>query len=170
MIITSLDLARVTGFAHGPAGSVPISGSWELRQIGQPFELEAGALGRNIQKLWKEHGRATFIMVEQTLDPFAQPNSKTIKSQERLHGSIHTLAGMCGIELATVHPGTIRKAVTGKAGAGERDATKAMVMAHMKMLKMINPTSKDLDASDAVCGWCYAESFYAKLPMRFSLT
>jgi hypothetical protein len=165
MLILALDLARVTGFAVGAAGSVPKSGSWSLRQQGEDMRFEPPALVLNIIRLL-DGRRPDVIVVEEALEAAAKwkgghAMSWSLKSQHRLHGALEAFAGVSRIRKVDVASNTVRKFCCGRASAGGRVETKAMVRDAMVSAGLVPAGTKDTDRTDAVAVWRWAEDAVA---------
>ncbi len=149
MIVTFLDLAGTTGWAHGDSAGAPTIGHWDVRS--PHASLVAGNLAYKLRCLFRDFGVPEFFAIEKTLDPAAQPNRFTVRSQEELRGAALGVAGMYRIpKVLEVPPADVRRHLMGQAHAGQRDLTKAMVMRHVKM---IGYPVKTEDEADAAAGW-----------------
>lgn len=101
-----------------------------------------------------------------------QKNWRAAEMALRLNGCVHGFAAVYGVPVVQIYPATIRAAVCGQANAGDRAATKAMVVATMKLLKLMPENAPDDDdRADALCGWRYCEAVYGRrAPAEFVLT
>lgn len=163
VFILSIDLGRRTGFASGRAGNTPpASWSHELGPAGE-VGLQCAELARHLEATVEAHGRPDVVCIEKWLNPFAQKSAQAVESSLRLNGAVHAIMGgryHCNI----VEPAdsTIRAAVCGMGRAGKRDQSKAMVIQTMKLLKMLPADSFDDNRADAVAGWVWTSTVYAR--------
>jgi hypothetical protein len=180
--ILSLDLARNMGWALGPAGKTPDSGSKELGSKGSNVGLWCGELSRWLRDLKRERGAPGLVIIERWIAPnrFMVRSDKSIEVALRLNGAVHAImGGIYNVMIVEPTADTIRAAVCGRKSAGigntadeRRAETKAMVCKTMKMLKLIPADAPDDDdRADAVCGWRWGEANYGRrAPAEFTLT
>jgi len=163
MKILALDLARQTGFAVGDAAD-PKPVSWSA-SLGSPGEvgLQCGEIARQINLAIANHGRPDLVCIERWMAPFGQKSQANVESALRLNGAAHAIVG--GVHrIPIVEPAadTVRAAVCGQKNAGDRDATKRMVVRTAQMLGMLGPEAKDDNRADAVLLWAWAVSTHGK--------
>lgn len=168
MQILFLDLATKTGWSRGAAGSIPNSGSVQLGKGG----LGPGQLGLWLRDHVRMYGKPDLIGIEKWLSIRASMNDRSVEVALRLNGCVHGIAGVYGIKTVEVPANTIRAAVCGKASAGDRKATKAMVVSTARLLNLLPPgASDDDDRADSLIGWRYCEAVYGRMaPKDFVLT
>ena len=174
-----LDLARVTGYCRGRAGTPPISGSIVLRKTGEPNGLAPGALGRWLRDHVRKFGKPDLIGIEAWMSPRAQKHVAIIEDSLRLNGAVHAIAGVYGIEITEPAAATVRKAVCGHAndpgetrvGGRMMKNSKLMVIRNVIMRGLLPADCLDDNRADAVAGWVYLEAMFARVPpATFSLT
>lgn len=166
--ILFLDLATSTGWAYGVAGQKPISGSFKVGRGG----YGPGQLGVWLRDFRREHGIPDLIGIEKWLPLRAAVNDRAVEVALRLNGAAHCMAAIYGVPVAEPTVQAIRAAVCGRASAGSREETKAMVVATMKLLKLMPADAKDDDdRADALAGWSWCEAVYGRCaPAEFILT
>lgn len=162
MLILSIDLGRRTGFAIGRAGnSAPLSWSVELGPAGE-VGLQCAELARHLQAIVVDNGIPTITCVEKWLAPFAQKSQLAVESSLRLNGAVHAVLGSLRCNIVEPADSTVRAAVCGQGRTGNRDDTKAMVLKTLKLLKMLPTDSFDDNRADAVAGWVWTSTVYAR--------
>jgi Holliday junction resolvasome RuvABC endonuclease subunit len=101
----------------------------------------------------------------------AQKSDRNIETSLRLDGAANAVAGVWGVPVATIAASTIRAAVCGRANAGDRAATKAMVVQTMIFLGLLPTGCTSDDRADSLAGWRYCEAVYGRMaPNEFVLT
>jgi hypothetical protein len=164
MNVLALDLATTTGWAYGPAGGRPESGSVLLRKPSRrrkdtKIEAEPYGVGafnllaflRDKFAFWQPDR----IVIENFLHPTAQPGGGAVILSLMLHGAAEAFARSYGIEPRLVAPATWRLHFIGKANAGDRDATKAAVIRRAQMLGYVPRDCYDDNRADACGIWDY---------------
>ena len=172
MDILSLDLARRVGWARGTAGKTPDSGSFELGAPGGNVGLLAGELARRLVQMRRDRGVPDLVIVERWIPLRASVNDRSVEVALRLNGACHAiLGGIYNVLIVEPAAATIRAAVCGKANAGTRAETKAMVVHSVVLRGLLPKNSVDDDRADALAGWVWAESVYGKTaPKNFALS
>jgi hypothetical protein len=190
--ILSLDLARNLGWARGPAGKTPDSGSKELGPRGGNVGLFCGELGRWLRDHKRDRGVPDLLILERWIAPNRSMEGRTDKSIEvalRLNGAAHALmGGIYNVMIVEPAASTVRAAVCGRAHAITREEamalqamkapgykpsasairdvmrkeTKRMVIRAMVLRKLLPKESEDDDRADALAGWAWAESVYGR--------
>lgn len=168
MNILSLDLAMKTGVAFGPAGAIPESTVWKLRERGEDFMDEGPNLLRRLEKLCAVRP-PDVIVVEAWMSPAAQPQNVNVVNQLLVHGALIGWCGLRGIRLEHVAAATARKHVCGKANEKGREATKAMVVRTCHMLGLLPKDVLDDNRADALVCWRWAEDKIARVRGPFAL-
>lgn len=157
--ILFLDLATKTGWSRGAAGSIPNSGSVQLGKGG----LGPGMLGLWLRDHVRMYGKPDLMGLEKWMNIRASMNDRSVEVALRLNGCCHAIAGVYGIKVVEVPVSTIRAAVCGKASAGDRKATKAMVVRTAKLLRLMPAgATDDDDRADSLIGWRYVEAVYGR--------
>jgi hypothetical protein len=166
--ILFLDLATNTGWARGEAAKIPNSGSVRLG----PGGLGPGRLGVWLRDHKRHYGKPDLIGLEKWLNIRASMNDRSVEVALRLNGACHAIAGVYGIKVVEIPASTIRAAVCGRAHAGDRKATKAMVVKTAKLLNLMPAdATDDDDRADSLLGWRYCEAVYGRsAPAEFVLT
>lgn len=162
--LLSLDLATLTGFCFGVAGSREnlIVGHWNLSAL-HP-DLVPGNLAYELRMLFKERGPPDFMAIEKTLHPSQQRSGRTIQSQERLHGAALGVAGMYRVpQVLEVAPATARAHFIGRANMGDSKSTKAAVFKQATLLGYPVTTT---DESDSVALWDFVSYVTLRAPPR----
>jgi len=160
--ILFIDAATYFGWAYGPAGSAPISGSRYFAKGSGASRgaIFAGAM-RFIAEMIQEHGTDIHIFIEAPLPTILVQGSTNIDTSEILMGIPAALWGMAytmgcyNVQLCRVS--AIRKHFIGKNSKGE--IAKPLVMQKCIKLGWIKMGDEDMkhDRSDALAGWSYAE-------------
>lgn len=161
MKLVFLDLGRRTGFAYGPAGQIPRSGTYDLRKASDGDKgLALGRLATWLSEHFDNHGKPDLLGVEHWLPPKASPDLHSVEDALRMNGVVHAVCALYGVNVIEPYPSTIRSAVCGK----PHDAvggTKAMVLKTMKFRGYLQADETDGDRADACAGWCYLEAYKA---------
>ena len=167
--ILSLDLASRFGWAFGPDGEVPVSGS---RYFTRDGNAPKGGPVSNGAKFWHamrfavevvEKYRPTHIVCEQPIAPSSKQGHTSSDAFEILYGLPAAVRGMLyGLkvyEWTYATPSTVRKHFIGKGGLKGEEA-KPIVFRKCMALGWILPTDTDLshDRSDALAIWSWAEA------------
>lgn len=154
MIVYALDLATHTGFAVGRAGAPPPrAGLHVLKQDDQHHSVACGNLIEILNREWNEK-RPDLVAIEKILNlpAFANMNSSSnsVILQIKLHGIVGGMCERFAIPLREGADSTIRKHFTGKGRAGNRDETKAMVIARCHQLGLMPLNCHDDNIADAL--------------------
>lgn len=158
-IIYALDLGVATGFAKGRPGDAPVSGTVRLKAKGESIDI---AFANLIAFLAEEFAREKpeLLVKEKMLALQAFASIGNAEATVRAHAGYHAIVeGLCvrfGVPWDDVADSTVRKHFIGRANAGDRDETKAAVLARCKMLKLLASDCSDLDRADAVATWDWA--------------
>ncbi len=170
MELLFLDGAARMGFAYGPPGVCPTSGSVQVWDKVEPIEIACGRAARWLVAHIKRR-RPDLIGIEHPQSSgglrSGRGNARSTDSQLMINGALHGVAGVYGIQCAAPYPQQIRKAVCGRASppvtSGEE--VKPWVARHLVMFGMLpKDFALDHDRSDAVAGHCYVSAFYGKAP------
>lgn len=183
MLIQTFDLSDVTGWCFGPAGSLaPESGSMRLRKPAtEGPEIAAGRLADWCFGRFSGGARPDLVVVESPMEIAASRNDNSTKAQLLLHGALHGVCGVFGVEVASVAVATIRKGVCGQAFAvapvrgrprssreaqAARKATKAMVLQRVILLGYLPHGCADDNRADAVAAWIWADMQFGRTRPR----
>lgn len=173
MEILFLDAAANLGWAFGPAGKPPTSGSVRVWDHREHIGIACGRLTRWLARHVGQH-HTDLIGIEQPQSSAAlrsgQGNAMATDAQLRFNGAIHGFCGEHGFVADEATPGTIRKLTCGRAfpvrTSGED--TKPWVARHMVLIGFLpKDFGKDYDRSDAVAGFAYMSAIHgrASLPL-----
>lgn len=164
----ALDLATVTGYAIGRAGSIPRSGSVRLRYPDQergvaPFNLMAFLRDRFVLE------KPDLIAVEDMMGAPAIKSADAAVAQIMLHGVIEAMARINAIRLDRVHRATLLKHFIGRGRTGERATTKRAVIEQAKLLGYVPADCRDDNRCDAVAVWDWASAKVAGTPRKSTI-
>jgi hypothetical protein len=161
MIVLALDLARKTGFAIGDSAGAPESWS---EALGPPKDVGAQCVGlaHQIGLCFRLRGVPQIACIERWMPIPGQRSDRNIESSLRLNGAAHAiLGGIHGIRIVEASADTIRAGVCGRARAGDRESTKAMVIQVMRWHKFMEPDDPDDDnRADALAAWLWCAGVY----------
>ena len=157
-LILALDLATVSGWAVGPPGSVPLSGSIRLGRQGLSLVRFLDAADHWLGGLMAEH-RPSTVIIEAA---FISPNRTSRDVAARLttiSGLAQLAAFRFGLDESSICEATstdVCKFFTGRGHfSGDTAKKKALVMHHCKMLGW---EPADYDEADALALWRFAEA------------
>lgn len=165
--IFALDLATRTGFAVGPAGSVPESGSVRLKRPGEPRGIALGNLIAFLDERWrKERPGVVVIEAPLPLQGFAALGNAeaTVRMTYGLSGVVEAMCARYGIPFEEVRDSTARKHLTGSGRFGDRETTKRAVLGRCIALGYLPKNCTDDNRSDACCVFAWAEAHIARKP------
>ena len=163
MRLMSIDPATILGFAVGDAGAIPRSGAVRLRKPSQPRDVAAFNALCFLRDTWVLD-KPDIVCVECFLNPVAQKSADAIILQIEVYGVIVALCQAYGIPYHSVQPATWRKHFCGQANAGEREATKDMVIRRAKALKYLPPDCFENNRAEACGIFDYAAATYCRTP------
>lgn len=154
--VLALDLATTTGWARGPVGGVPISGSVRFGKR----EASANAVfGRAIEwlaDLLKLEPKPTMIAIEAMLPPNAKTGYTNTETRDRLaglHGIVRGVAHLRGVYNIEAHPvGAIRQHFIGERSLKRAKAKTAIVT----RCRELGWPCDDDNAGDALATWSFA--------------
>jgi len=161
MKIMALDIATITGFAIGNAGSIPASGSVRLKRRGEGPEVAAF----NMLAFLRDRfvlDKPDLVCIEHYLNPVAQKSADAVILQLQCFGVAVAMCQAYDVRMEAPHAATIRKHFAGRAKAGERSETKRMVLNRAQALGYIPRDCSDDNRADAVAAWDYASVHYAR--------
>lgn len=157
--IFALDLASRTGWAKGPVGTAPQSGTTILKQGDEPAAVAFGNLIAWLDEEWKRE-RPALVVSEAPFSLQAFGKHKNAEATVKMTYGLHSiLAGMChrfSLRLEQVHAATVRKHFIGKGNAGSREETKAVVVHRCHVLSYMPKDCLDDNRADALATWDWA--------------
>jgi len=162
MNILALDLAVQTGFAYGPAGGIPCSGTVLLKRPKDIPEIAPFNLVCWLRDFITTYAVPDLVITEAYLPPAAHKSADSIIIQFMCHGAVQAYCRCHDIRIESVPAPTIRRHFCGRAHADSRDATKNMVVGQAHMLGWLPKDSADDNRADAIAAWSFAESKYAR--------
>jgi hypothetical protein len=173
------------GFAVGGANERPYSGSVRLRRTIEDKETAAGNLACFLVTHIFPMGMPDMVVAEHYMNPEASKSADATISQILCHGALYGLLKLHSIPWRQPYPSSVRKHFCGRStalrpppGGWKTDkekressmATKQMVRARCIQLGYVKPECIDFDRCDAVAGWDFGVSTYArKAPQAFAL-
>jgi hypothetical protein len=179
MKILSLDIAEFRiGWAAGESGSKPECGLYKLRRKEERIKDAVIRFAEWIDNMINDH-RPFLVFAEDYLPAGAMKGRTTADVRDGailLNGALRAVCGLNGVEVRCIGPATIRKHFCGRAYGdpvgteSSRDATKRMVIERAQMLGYIPKDCFDSDIGDAVAGFDFASSHYARAAGAFALT
>lgn len=182
MNILALDPASEVGFAFGPAGSTPRTGTVIVKKSTDSMETAISRFAAWLHDLCRAES-FELICIEHFLSPrFASSQNASILAIE-LYGSAITMAWLHSIKLIAPTPGEVRAYCCGRMSGAprrrrgsaprterqtalDRAATKAMVISRAKMLGLIAKDCTSDDAADAALIWFWACCVHAHVPPK----
>jgi hypothetical protein len=157
--ILAIDAARRMGWAYGPAGSTPISGSIECAQEGASRGAIFSGAGRWITAFISAHP-VDVLAIEAPLPGSFVQGQTNIKTANILLGLPAVLEFMA-FQLKVYRHIRVNQASVKKhfAGAGKGDQ-KAAIMSKCRALGWIKPDDADqsFDRSDSLAVWSFIEA------------
>lgn len=177
--ILSIDLGRAMGWARGVAGTVPVSGTFILREAGEPPGLAMGALARWIRDHKRDFGKPDLIVCEHWLPPAQQPSGAAVEDSLRMNGVVNGMAGIYGIAVVEPYPAMARAMVCGRASVpGESKRTGAMkknvkwlAIDTMILRGYLPKGSEEDNRADSLVCWSWGEAVHGRAaPADFKLT
>lgn len=172
------------GFAYGPSGQCPESGSVDVWDKKEPIEIGCGRASRWLVRHIREF-TPEMVGIEHPQSSgglrSGRGNARATDSQLCIFGALQGVLGVYGLPAASPYPPTIRKMVCGRGFAPEEfdpvkkkmvpGDTKAWVARNMIMLGWLprdfDVDHGDRDRSDAVAGFGWMSAVYgrAALPL-----
>jgi hypothetical protein len=160
MLILALDLATTSGWALGPVGSVPSSGSVQLGRGGADDARIFGRALTWLSELMGDGRPPSLVIIEALLPPTAQRGKTSRAVRDRLAGlrgiakAVAHLRGIHRIEEATV--ADVRAHFIGDRSL-KREAAKREVL---RTCQRLGWSAADDNAGDALACWSYAASWF----------
>ncbi|RAI33730.1 hypothetical protein [Rhodoplanes serenus] len=164
--VLGLDLASRTGWALGPAGAVPQSGTVVLKEKHEGREACFGNAIFWFNDLLGGPDKPVLIVKESPfhLGAFAKRGNSAdaVMLTYGLHAVVEGIAHRFGVRVVSVAAQTVRHHFLGKANCGDRKATKAAVVARAHLLGLLPKRSIDADRADAIAIHDWACATYAR--------
>lgn len=160
MFILALDIAKVTGFAFGPAGSVLRSGSVRLGD--DPRTMCRNLLCFLREQFYVLSDRPELVAVEAPLNAAAHQSGASIPYA---FGGAHVADALCwayGSRVEFCNVDQVRKHFIGKARTGNRNETKRAVICRGVQLKYLPPGCRDDNRADACALHDFASATFAR--------
>lgn len=152
--ILTLDLARVTGWAYGPAGARPqVFGAWDLGPATNGHGVVLAGLADHIGDAFKLH-RPSLVVMEAPLPPQAQTSANTARLMLGYCAIVELLCYRWEIAVREARAPEVRKAVIGRANGLDKKAIVAWCRGKGYAIT-------DHNTADAVVLWHYASMMRA---------
>jgi Holliday junction resolvasome RuvABC endonuclease subunit len=169
MLILALDLASTTSFAIGTAGQIPKSGSVTLRKRGDNSETAAFNLRRFLEEQIFVFARPDKIVVEAPMSMAAQKSADAAFIAAGIFHIAAVEARVRAIQFHAVAASTVRKHFIGTARTGDRNRTKALVIARCHQLGLMPKECREDNRADACAVWDYASATFGRAPLPFQM-
>lgn len=164
-VFLALDLGVKTGFAYGTAGSLPTSGTVELKRHTEPRGVAFSNLICFLNEYLAEI-RPAWVIKEGMLNLQAFKNLGNAANTVIVTAGFHAIAeAMCirfGIACEDVHDSRIRRHFIGQARMGTRPETKAATVKRAQLLGYMPKDQYDEDRADALATWDFAAATYGR--------
>lgn len=161
MLIMSIDSATVLGWALGEAGTIPRSGAVRLKKPSEDRDIAPFNCMCFLRDTWVLD-KPDLVCAEHFLNPAGQKSADAIILQIEVYGVIVAMCQAYGIPYRSVQPATWRKHFCGQANAGERNATKDMVLRRAKALKYLPMDCFENNRADACGIFDFAAATYCR--------
>lgn len=163
MRILALDIAKVTGFAIGPAGTITRSGSVKLDRLNEgPAQMTFNLLAFLVDDLFV-FGAPDLVAIEAALNPAAH---KSANSVPYAFGGAYVASAISrryGCRVEFINNDKVRKHFIGTARTGDRDKTKAAVIQRCIQLGYLPRDSRDDDRADACAIHDFASATFGRV-------
>jgi hypothetical protein len=164
MHIFALDLGKVSGFAYGEAGSVPVSGAVRLAKPSEGRAVTFGNLVAFLDDKWRKQ-LPDLVVTEAppALQGFANMGNaqNTVRATYGYHAIVEAMCARWGLRHEEFHAATVRKFFTGKGNHGSRQATKDATIIRCHLAKLMPADCVSEDQAEAVAVFEYAAHTYA---------
>lgn len=163
--IFAIDLGQHAGFAAGSPGDVPRSGTVILKRKTDPARTAYGNLIAFLDERWRTERPSLVVVVPPpTLEAHRRfrSNDEAAQMQYGMHAIALGMVDRFGLAVAEIHEGKVRKHFVGRASFGDRDATKAAVVARCHVLRLMPADCLDNDRADAIALHDYACTHYGR--------
>lgn len=152
--ILAMDLGTKTGWALGPAGACPRSGTVVLKHPDEPRDVCFSNMIFWLNDTLGRQPKPALIVKEAPfhLGAFAKRGNSeaAVLLTYGLHAVVEGIAHRWEVPCRSVADGTVRKHFLGKGRIGDRAATKAAVLDRCRLLRLIPKDCKDEDRADAL--------------------
>lgn len=166
MIIMGIDPATVLGFAIGPTGAIPRSGSVRLRKPSQERDVAAFNALCFLRDTWALD-RPDLVCVEHFMNPVAQKSADAIILQLEVYGVIVAMCQAYEIPYRAPQRMTVVKHFIGDQRRQDRSDLKAKIIARAMLLGYMPRNAKpDDNRADACALWDFASAHYGRTPPR----
>ena len=166
-VVFALDLARQAGYATGRPGAKPESGAMKLAPPKQGRDVVFGNLIALLNNQWRAD-RPAIVVCEAPLALDAVAKLGNSQDLVRMTYGLHAIVGgMCaryGIRHEEVNVGSARKHFLGRARLGDRESTKAAVVARCHLLGYMHPENHNDNQADALAVWDWACAHLMRTP------
>ena len=163
--IYAIDLGQRAGFAAGPAGAFPRSGTVILKKKLDPQRTAFGNLIAFLNEQWSaERPSLVAVVPPPTLEAHRRfrSNDEAATMQYGLHAIVLGMCDRFGLPIIEPAESTVRKHFLGKGRVGDRDAMKAAVVARCHLLKLMPADCFDHDRGDAIALHDWAAATFGK--------
>ncbi|WP_276200594.1 hypothetical protein [Chelatococcus sp. XZ-Ab1] len=161
MLIWTLDLGGRTGWAMGPAGKRPTSGSWELKRGDDTREEAWARLGRHLRDHLSVE-RPDLIVIEAALEPGGQKSGHAAANTFGYLGAVYAVAGCYRVRVAAAHAQSISKHFIGRGRVGDRRLKKQLFIDRCHLLGLLDRDCRDDNRADAVALHDYASARWGR--------
>jgi len=150
--ILTLDLARVTGWAYGPAGARPqMFGAWDLGPATIGHGVVLAGLADHLGDAFKVH-RPSLVVMEAPMPPQAQTSANTARLLLGYCAVVELLCYRWDLQVREAKAQEVRKAVIGRANGLKKGDILGWCRGRGYRIT-------DHNAADAVVLWHYASRF-----------
>jgi len=158
-ILWSFDMGVRMGVAMGDARSTapPVSTAIALKK---PY---GASLMRFLSKEFRRE-RPTLVFKEAPIVAMPNRSGHVIRLTHKLHGVLESMCEWYGIPYEEKTPQTIRKHFIDASNLKGREATNRAVLSRCQLLGYLPRDNKDWDRANALAGWHYAKTHYARVP------
>lgn len=160
MKVLALDIAKVTGFAFGEAGTIARSGSVRLGD--DPRSMCRNLLCFLKEQFFSFHDRPELVAIEAPLNAVAHQSGASIPYA---FGGAYVADALCwayGARVEFANVDQVRKHFIGKARTGNRNETKRAVIQRGIHLGYLPRGCRDDNRADACALHDFASAVYAK--------
>lgn len=168
-VILALDLATRTGLAEGRIGETPESVTYILKRAGEEQSVAFSNLIAVLTERFSRH-RPALVAKERPFHLGAFAERANSEATVRLTLGLHAVAeGVCrrfGIPCVEEYAATIRKHFCGAGSAGNRQATKHLVLSRCWQIGYLESACHDDNRADALATWDWACAHPARTPPR----
>ncbi len=165
--IFALDLGSRLGYAFGaPGGGIPVSGTRQIKTVGELAGTGGGNLMHWLNGLWSKD-RPALVVKEApfSLAAFKEANSSqaSVYLTYGLHVVVESMCNRFGVHCKDVHAATVRKHFIGRQGTGTREGTKDAVIRRAQLLKYLPKHCYDAYRADALAIWDWAAAALGRI-------